>query len=385
MSINLYEAVFDEENTDGVFGISLVENPATKEMFIQLSEDEKAAIKNTEIKLATIDEEQRLLVGLVLEPDAPVYRNQDGEEFHIVFKQDTITKLAHNFFIGDYHKNSPIEHSDKKIKGVTFVESWIVADAKKDKSNVYGLGYTKGSWLVAMKVDSDEIWNDYVKTGKVQGFSIDAIVKLKKVDNKTELSMSKSVIEKLTEATNKLAIALKLKSEPVVEKPEEKVEVKMGEVMMEGGEIIFEYEGETLEAGVNVFAKDKTEGAEAIPVPVGRYPLEDGSTLVVTEEGVIAEIVPVESPAEEVEAEAETAPVVQEGEKSVINDIKSILIKYQEDNDKRIDAIELAIQEMKGEVVELNKQPNAKPIKTPTTIKLTAKGRILETIRNKKQ
>jgi len=170
----IYEAIFDEDSTKGVFSISLVENPATKEMFIQLSE-----AKQHEIKLSTIDEEQRLLVGLVLEPDAPVYRNQDGEEFHIVFRKDTINKLAHNFFKGDYHKNSSIEHNAKeKITGVTFVESWIVTDQKRDKSNVYGLEYPEGSWLVAMKVDSDEIWNDYVKTGKVKGFSVDAIVKL---------------------------------------------------------------------------------------------------------------------------------------------------------------------------------------------------------------
>jgi len=236
--MNLYEAIFDEENTDGVFGISLVENPATKEMFIQLSEDEKAAIKKAEIKLATIDEEQRLLVGLVLEPDMLVYRYDEKtkEEFNIVFKQDTITKLAHNFFISDYHKNSSIEHSDKNIKGVTFVESWIVADAKKDKSNVYGLEYPAGSWLVAMKVDSDEIWDDYVKTGKVQGFSIDAVVKLKKVENKTQLSMSESVILKLTKAADDLKELAALKLREVADKI---AKVKMGENMMEGGDVIF--------------------------------------------------------------------------------------------------------------------------------------------------
>ena len=30
-----------------------------------------------------------------------------------------------------------------------------------------------GTWMVSMKVDNDEIWNDYVKTGKVKGFSIE--------------------------------------------------------------------------------------------------------------------------------------------------------------------------------------------------------------------
>jgi len=63
MKLITYEAIFDEE-LKGVFGISLVESPATKEAFIQLSEQEQEVLKQTELKLATIDEEQRLLVGL---------------------------------------------------------------------------------------------------------------------------------------------------------------------------------------------------------------------------------------------------------------------------------------------------------------------------------
>ena len=30
-----------------------------------------------------------------------------------------------------------------------------------------------GTWCVSMKVDNDEVWNDFVKTGKVKGFSIE--------------------------------------------------------------------------------------------------------------------------------------------------------------------------------------------------------------------
>ena len=46
-----------------------------------------------------------------------------------------------------------------------------------------------------MKVDSDEIWNNFVKTGKVQGFSIDAMLELKEVNFKSELNMSNQIVE----------------------------------------------------------------------------------------------------------------------------------------------------------------------------------------------
>ena len=59
---------------------------------------------------------------------------------------------------------------------MTVVESWLVEDKEKDKSAIYNLDLPVGSWVVSMKVNSDEIWNDYIKSGKVTGFSIEAMM-----------------------------------------------------------------------------------------------------------------------------------------------------------------------------------------------------------------
>ena len=56
---------------------------------------------------------------------------------------------------------------------MTVVESWIV-ESEKDKSRHYGLDVPVGTWMVSMKVESEDVWNDYVKDGKVKGFSIEA-------------------------------------------------------------------------------------------------------------------------------------------------------------------------------------------------------------------
>jgi hypothetical protein len=53
------------------------------------------------------------------------------------------------------------------------VESWIIEDEQKDKSRIYGLEMPVGTWMVSMKVNNDDVWNNYVKTGKVKGFSIE--------------------------------------------------------------------------------------------------------------------------------------------------------------------------------------------------------------------
>lgn len=291
-----YEVVFDKTKNKGVYGISLVHDPAMEGTFIALSKEDN------KIKLAEIDKEQRILIGLVLEPNKPIYRNQDGEEFNIIFNEQTIKDLSQNFFMANNHKNSTIEHNDnQQLNGVTFYESWIVEDSKIDKSANFGMSYPKGSWIATMKVDNDEIWNNYVKTGEVKGFSVDAMVNLKEINLKSEINMSNQLVELLKDLPNKIALALNPKDVEVVDE----VVVSLGSVKSADGSVTIEYDGEQLQAGSKVFVASP-EGN--LPLPVGEYELEGGLILVVVEEGVAAEIKE-PGPVEEEMATEETAPL----------------------------------------------------------------------------
>ena len=84
------------------------------------------------------------------------------------------------------------------------------------------------------------------------------------------------------------------------------LEVKLEQKALSNGAVL---EAESFEAGQPVFVVAEDE---MIPVPVGEYEMEDGSVLVVSEEGVIGEI-------KSGEAEEEAAPeeeVVMEEEKT---------------------------------------------------------------------
>lgn len=341
-----YLAKFNPKVNGGVYAISLVENPAMEGLFIALSKQE-------EVKLAEVDKEQRILMGLVLEPNKAIYRNQGGEEFNIVFNEETIKELSHSFFKAGHQGNSTIEHEPKnKIDGVTFVESWIVENPKVDKSTNFGFNYPKGSWIATMKVDSDDVWNDYVKTGKVQGFSVDALISLEEVNLKTNINMSKEAEESiwsfLKDLPNQIALALKPK--------EEEVKVTLGSVKLADGSLTLEFEGDVMTVGGSVWimAEDETK----VPAPVGEHALEDGTTLVVAEEGVIGEVKTItEEPKEEMASEdgkvSNDAKIASEIESA----IKSILIKYSE-QEKKIEALE-------NQIVELGKEPASKGIKQP--------------------
>ena len=188
----VYELVIDDENEDEVFAISLVENPAIERDFLFFNKDE--------VKFASVNEEQRLVMGPILIPDKQIIRaDGEGLPYYVFFRAETIKKLAENYLKKGYQASATLEH-DKKISGVTLVESWIVESRTKDKSALYNLNLPIGSWVGTMKIDNDEVWDDYVKTGKVKGFSVEALVEHKLVSaSKEEVSYLTKEIDDLTE------------------------------------------------------------------------------------------------------------------------------------------------------------------------------------------
>jgi hypothetical protein len=169
--MTIYELTIEDER-DEVFAISLVENPAIESNFLYFNHEA--------VLFAKVDNEQRMLLGPILIPDKRILRvDGEGNPYQVFFTKDTVKKLAQNYLKNKYTSNATLEHNNK-IKGVHLVESWI-KEGKLDKSNNYGLALPEGSWVGVFKIDDEKIWNDYVKTGKVQGFSIEGLFEHKLV------------------------------------------------------------------------------------------------------------------------------------------------------------------------------------------------------------
>jgi hypothetical protein len=163
--MNIIELVLDEmQEMMGIQAISIVENPAIEEDFVDLA--------TQKIEFATQNDEKRILMGAALIPNKPIYRRNGEEEFYVYFSKDTIRKASELFFQNGNQNKSTLEHQ-AELQGLSVVESWIVEDEQKDKSSLYGLQMPVGTWMVSMKVNNDDIWINYVKTGKVKGFSIE--------------------------------------------------------------------------------------------------------------------------------------------------------------------------------------------------------------------
>jgi hypothetical protein len=163
--MRIVELLLDEESLQaGIQAISIVESPAIEEDFIALKEEER-------IELKTIDEDKRVLLGAALIPNKPIYRKNGEDEYYIYFSQDTVRKASELFFINGNQNKATLEHQ-MDITGLSVVESWII-EGEQDKSKIYGMDLPVGTWMVSMKVHNDEIWENYVKNGKVKGFSIE--------------------------------------------------------------------------------------------------------------------------------------------------------------------------------------------------------------------
>ena len=166
MEYELIELIIDEENEwSGIEAISIVENPAIEEDFIALN-------SQREVKMAEVDKEKRILMGAALIPDKQIYRRSGEHEYYIYFTKETVEKASQLFLARGKQNNSTLEH-EVEIGGLSVVESWIIEDEVHDKSRKYGLNMPVGTWMVSVKVNNDQIWEEFVKTEKVKGFSIE--------------------------------------------------------------------------------------------------------------------------------------------------------------------------------------------------------------------
>jgi hypothetical protein len=172
--MKLFELKIEDEEVDEVYALSLVSAPAIEADWVFFSKDGK----KEEVKFATIDSDKRLIVAPVLIPEKRILRIDEasGEEYNVFFTAETVEKLAQNYLKKGYQDKATIEHS-KNIDGkVTVVESWISKSQTKDKSALYfNRTFPVGTWFVTFKVNDENLWQNYVKTGIVKAVSLEGI------------------------------------------------------------------------------------------------------------------------------------------------------------------------------------------------------------------
>ena len=137
-----------------LFGNSGEVDRKTRAIKKQLSENKIA--KSVKLNIVKANDDKKLVYGIVLEPDTTDLQMD-------VIDKNEIETAAHEFMksfrvVGDNHN---------AIAKASVVESYI---APTD-GEMNGKPYTAGSWIMAVKVDDDQMW-EALKGGDYTGFSI---------------------------------------------------------------------------------------------------------------------------------------------------------------------------------------------------------------------
>ena len=306
-----YSVVADSSD---VYAISLVEEPAIEIDYVAFDKD-----KETKPNLKFIEDKQNekfMILGPALVPDKNIYRNYDGNEFYVSFSAECIEKLSYKFMKTCYGDGCFTKDHESFAQGCSLAESWIKT-SENDKSVEYGFDCPIGTWFIAAKIDSIELW-DSIKKGERKGFSIESWVDLEEIfenKDKKENDMSK-------QKTNL----------------------------------------ETMEVNDGFWDKLKGIIAEAMGTSKDDKTVEDAVEEAKAEADPVEEVVEAEEQTPEVpvdEVAKEVIDTVEEGaetNETAAEDLQTVVDKLQEE----VDALKAENAELKKKNQKMSKKPSAK-------------------------
>jgi uncharacterized protein YfcZ (UPF0381/DUF406 family) len=272
-----------EELEQGIDATALVENPAIQRNWMAFKE-------HKDFKFKTHNEDKRILAGALMVADFPMYRNMNGKEFFVKFSSETIEQLADRMVLNNKLTAFNFEHDAKKELADMHIQQFFIINTELGVNTPIGFEeLPNGSLFAFVKVNNEQVWNDYVKTGIVKGFSIEGNFATKEEFSEQTFLKEFQTIINMTDkkvATSKLdelvAKAKSLFSEDVKveEKVEKEEEVKMAEATLTDGTKVM-YEGELAE-GTIVLLEDGTAA------PDGEHTFEDGTVISIEGGQVVA-------------------------------------------------------------------------------------------------
>ena len=345
MSMNMYNNLplylvnVDDESCT-ITTISLVEHPAMQTQMLCFGE-QKPILK------FSLDEPKHCFISCIVRCDYPIYRVDDeGNEFYIVFDKESSKKLCQKLLRDGFQQNISLDHNGQLISGIELQEVFL----KDSEHGINPSGYddvADGSLFGVYHVSDENLWRECVE-GRFEGVSLESYLRLeqfkqiKKNNNHKFMSKLKDNIKALL--------------------------LQFSEVETDKGILTWEEDGEIM-VGYAVYMDGE-------PAADGEYVA--GENIIVVAEGKVAEIKPVEAPAEEpapaaepempvepAQAAEEPAPAaepempVEPAPVVVVEDDEDMRIKELED---RIAKLESDMAELIAKVAEIAVAPAAAPV-----------------------
>lgn len=322
------------EDNEGIFTISLVDEPATELPMYCFSE--------SKMKFSMEDESKHNIISCIVRCDYPILRlTEDGNPFYVMFNRETSEKLCQKLMTNGFHQNISLDHNGELIDGITLQEVFI----KDSSKGINPAGFedaADGSLFGIYHIESEELWNDCVN-GRFGGVSLESYFRLEQF-SKISINNKKSMMNKVKDM---------LKS----------ILMEFNKLSTDKAELIWD---EDTELGVGMKVYVEVEG-ERVPAEDGEY-ISDENKIIV-EGGVVTAIEKKEEPevkeTEETEVKEEMAEET-ETEKPAETEEPEVKEEPKEDKvaelEARIAELEAKIEELVTKIAEIATTPAAEPV-----------------------
>ena len=269
----VYQACVTDEDT-GMFRISLVDDPAVQSFFQAFDAQRRIQM------YAVTDEEQRLVLGVVMRADFPIYRRDAAGEYYVIYKAAEIRKMAEKYLLeGRQNAVNLMHEAGTDTDGVQMVQYFI----KGKGINPDGFDeISDGSLFAEFHIVDDAIW-DAVKAGTYKGFSLEGVFDMVP---ETDKGRVEEIVDELDGKFNNHTNTPTMSKLQKIRAGLARLLAQFGNVTTDKG--ILAWDGdEDLKAGDRVYIEDQ-DGNRTDPED-GDYRTEDGKTIVV-ENNQVAEI-----------------------------------------------------------------------------------------------
>ena len=168
--IPVFQALVDDADT-GMLKISLVDDPAVQSNF-QAFSDKKP------LMYAVEDEAKRLVLGVVMRADFPIYRRDESMgEYYILYTADTIRTMAEKYLVEGRQNDVNLMHQEgSEVEGVDMVQ-YFIKDTDKGVAPAGFEDIADGSLFAEFHIVNDEVW-DAIVAGTYKGFSLEGVFDL---------------------------------------------------------------------------------------------------------------------------------------------------------------------------------------------------------------
>lgn len=187
----VYEIVVNDGDETGISLLSLVDEPAISLKGMMFSES------SSMMSFKDIEGDKQIIVGPALIPNMKIYREDEKfGQYFVVFTEETIEKMVEKFNRFGSNRKINIDHSNRMVDAF-IMEDWIVEDEVYDKSRKFGFEVPKGTYMVKVKIDDTDFWNEEVKGNGKFGFSIEGLLGQQLIKMNRDFSIDDLTLEDL--------------------------------------------------------------------------------------------------------------------------------------------------------------------------------------------